>query len=205
MPCPGVSRQAIRASLVMLAGMVASSPAQAGGTTREVIKPYAISGTSGPELYASIGEKGPAIGNGGRAIAHTTFTLTWKRSYEPQGQACVLTQAVPTLTITYTLPRPSGSLSSPTRENWQAFIAGIETHERTHGAHIKVMTAEIEAASLGLRAENDPKCQKVREELNRRLKEISDRKREKDRLFEQEEMKNGGNIQRLILALVNGH
>ncbi|WP_027487633.1 DUF922 domain-containing Zn-dependent protease [Allorhizobium undicola] len=192
----------LRSALALLL-VAPASVASAFNGGREVIQPYSISGSTGPELYASIGEKGPLIGQT-RVIAHTTFKLTWSRDYTQDGSACVLSRAVPNLVITYTLPREPASLDRTVRSHWQAFISGITAHEKVHGQHIRTMTAEIEAASLGLRVENDPQCQKIRQELNRRLKEISDRKREKDRIFEQEEMKDGGNIQRLILALVNG-
>jgi predicted secreted Zn-dependent protease len=60
----------------------------------EKVQTYAISGKTGPELYASIGERGP---KGGivRAIALTNFKLTWSRDYQPQGDACILVSARP--------------------------------------------------------------------------------------------------------------
>ena len=50
----------------------------------EKVSSYRITGKSGAELYASIGENGPEIGGGRRTLAYTTFTLTWTRKYEPQ-------------------------------------------------------------------------------------------------------------------------
>lgn len=173
----------------------------------EKVITYSIDGSTGPQLYQSIGEKGPVIGTGKsvHVIAHTTFKLTWTRKYVPQQDgACVLETAVPKLTILYTLPRPSAVLQSPVRENWPKFIAGIETHERGHGRHIIDMVKEIEAASVGLRVADDLGCKKIRTTLTQKLGEISDRKRERDRVFEQSEMAPGGPIQQLILALVNG-
>lgn len=170
----------------------------------EKISTYSVTGQTGPQLYNSIGERSPVIAGSTRAIAHTTFTLTWKRRYEARGNACVLASAVPTLVITYTLPKAPASLQQPVRGNWSMFLAGIERHERVHGEHIKQMVDEIEAMSVGLTVEDDPKCQKIRAELTQRLGQISDRKREKDRVFEQAEMAPGGPIQQLILALVNG-
>ncbi|WP_234631517.1 DUF922 domain-containing Zn-dependent protease [Agrobacterium vitis] len=172
----------------------------------EQIATYPVSGQSGPQLYQSIGKKGPVIGTDKRihVIAHTTFKLTWTRKYVPHGSACVLETAVPKLTVIYTLPRPSQPLVSPVRENWAKFITGIETHERVHGQNIKDMVKAIEAASIGLTVPDDPDCKKIRTELTKRLGEISDQKRERDRIFEQSEMAPGGPIQQLILALVNG-
>ncbi len=74
----------------------------------EEVKTYPITGTSGIELYSSIGEHGPEVGRHVRAIAHTNFKLTWTRRYDPQPDgACVLSVAKPKLIITYTLPRPA--------------------------------------------------------------------------------------------------
>ncbi|MGV1800237.1 DUF922 domain-containing Zn-dependent protease [Agrobacterium vitis] len=183
-----------------------ANPTFADWQAVEQIATYPVSGQSGPQLYQSIGEKGPVIGTDKRihVIAHTTFKLTWTRKYVPHGSTCVLETAIPKLTVIYTLPRPSQSLTSPVRENWAKFIAGIETHERVHGQNIKDMVKAIEAASIGLTVPDDPDCKKIRTDLTKRLGEISDRKRERDRVFEQSEMAPGGPIQQLILSLVNG-
>ncbi|TCL73935.1 DUF922 domain-containing protein [Rhizobium sp. BK251] len=170
----------------------------------EQTKTYPVTGTTGIELYRSIGERGPAAGTG-RAIAHTTFKLTWTRDYRPQPDgACVLAVARPKLVITYTLPKAPTNLPPATRAKWQNFVAGIERHERVHGAHVIDMVKEIEAFSLGLSAPADPKCQKVRAVLQARLGEISNAKVRRDAEFERSEMGAGGNVQQLVLALVNG-
>jgi predicted secreted Zn-dependent protease len=169
----------------------------------EKVENYAISGKSGPELYASIGEKGPIVGKG-RAIAHTNFTLTWSRKYETQGDACVLVSARPKLTITYTLPKPSRQLPANIARNWEIFIAGMHAHERVHGDTIKDMVRQIEAETVGLTIAGDPACRKIKSEMTRRLSALSLAQRQKSRDFDQAEMSTGGNIQRLILALVNG-
>jgi predicted secreted Zn-dependent protease len=169
----------------------------------EKVETYAISGTSGPELYASIGEKGPKV-SVGRAIAHTNFTLTWSRKYETQGDACVLVSARPKLTITYTLPKPSRQLPADIASNWETFVAGMHAHERVHGDMIKDMVRQIEAETVGLTIAGDPNCRKIRTEMTKRLSALSLAQRQKSRDFDQAEMSAGGNIQRLILALVNG-
>jgi predicted secreted Zn-dependent protease len=170
----------------------------------EVIKPYAISGSTGISLYRSIGERGPAAGVG-QAIAHTTFRLTWTRDYRPQPDgACTLAVARPKLVITYTLPKAPAGLPADLAARWKTFLAGIEAHERVHGTHIVEMVQKIEAFSLGLSAPDDPQCQKVRAVLQKRLGELSDEQRRRGREFDRAEMAKGGNIQRLVLALVNG-
>ncbi|AVA25473.1 DUF922 domain-containing protein (plasmid) [Rhizobium sp. CB3171] len=168
----------------------------------EKVKTYAIAGKSGADLYESIGEKGPEVGGGARAIAHTGFKLTWTRKYEPQGDSCVLVSAQPKLTITYTLPKPAEQLPVSTKRSWETFIAGVHRHELVHGEMIKDMVKEIETVSVGLSAADDPECQKIRSDLTKRLSEISDRQRQRARDFDKTELSDGGNLQQLVLKLV---
>lgn len=66
------------------------------------------------------------------------------------------------------------------------------------------MVKEIETMSVGLAVADDPECKKIRAELTRRLGEISGRQRQRGRDFDKVEMGDGGNVQQLILKLVNG-
>lgn len=169
----------------------------------ETTETYAITGTSGRELYDSIGERGPLLGPKVRAIAHTDFKLTWTRKYEPQPDGvCTITVNIPKLIITYTLPKPSAQLPASTRKSWQKFIAGVEAHERVHGGFIKDMVKEIEAMSVGFSVPDDPKCSKIRVELTKRLGEISNKERQKNSEFDKVEFSDGGNLQQLVLKLV---
>jgi predicted secreted Zn-dependent protease len=170
----------------------------------EVVKTYKVSGKTGPELYASIGERGPRVEDGRRVIAHTNFKLAWTRQYENQNGSCVLVSAVPKLTVTYMLPKAATRLPSPTKENWERFIAGVDAHERVHGRMIKDLVHRIEAASVGLTVADDPECKKIRIELTRRLKALSEAHQKANSDFDRAELSDGGNIHQLILALVNG-
>jgi predicted secreted Zn-dependent protease len=177
--------------------------AHADWQATEKVQSYSISGKSGIELYRSIGERGPKAGLV-RAIAHTNFTLTWSRKYEPQPDgSCVLTAARPNLTITYTLPKPAEKLTPAVREKWDVFAAGVRKHELVHGDLIKDLVKAIEAASVGLTVADDPRCSKIRTELTLKLSELSLAQRQRSSDFDKAEMANGGNIHQLILALVN--
>ena len=185
-------------ALVLLCG-----PARAEWTAREEIKSYSVSGQTGPELYASIGETGPKLG-AGRVIAHTAFKLTWRRDYQRRGNDCVLASAKPNLVITYTLPKARERLASPAAETWARFRAGVEAHERVHGQIIREMVEEIISMSVGLVEKDDPGCKKIRATLTDRLREISGRERARQRDFDQAEFSDGGAVHQLILMLVNG-
>lgn len=199
-------RSAVRSWIVLLVIALGTSvpSTHASAETTERVENYAISGSSGIELYRSIGERGPKAGIAS-AIAHTNFKLTWSRKYEPQDDGgCTLVSARPKLIITYTLPKPSGKLPPAVKKQWDTFIEGVRLHEEVHGVHIKEMLAEIEAATIGFSVADDPKCQKVRKAIIPSLSQASLRQRERSRDFDRVEMANGGNMHRLILALVNG-
>lgn len=168
-------------------------------------KTYSVSGNSAPELYVSIGERGPKMGGlplG--AIAHTSFKLTWQRKYEPRDGGCVLSAARPKLIITYVLPKATGKLPPSLRREWNVFIEGVRTHEKVHGQMIIDMVREIEAVSIGLTVTDDPDCKRIRQELTSKLALISQNQRQKSRDFDRVELTEGGNIHQLILRFVNG-
>lgn len=177
--------------------------ARADGQVIEEVKTYAISGQSGAELYASIGQHGPKAGVS-RAIALTNFKLTWSRNYQPSGGGCTLVSARPKLVLTYTLPKPSGKLPASLQKRWDVFIEGVRRHEKVHGDIIKEMVATIEATTIGLSVPNDPKCQKIRKEIITPLSAASNAQRQKSRDFDRLEFGNGGNVHQLVLDLVNG-
>lgn len=183
---------------------VTAGPVPARGETVEQVSHYSIKGSSGVELYTSIGERGPLVGDKTRTIAHTNFKLTWSRQYVPKGSACTLVSARPRLVITYTLPKPSGKLAPALQKRWDVFYEGLRLHEKVHGDHIKEMLARIERTTIGVTVENDPKCTKIREQIKEPLSQASLEQRQKSRDFDRIEMGDGGNIQRLILDLVNG-
>lgn len=191
--------------ITFAAAMLLALPAaaRADGSFAEKIVTYPIDGGTGVELYLSIGERGPQVGST-RAIAHTTFDLKWSRKYELRGNDCVLTTARPWLTITYTVPKPLRKLPPAVQARWDTFVAGVLAHEKVHGASIRAMVKAIEGFSVGFTAENDPGCKKIRAELTGRLAAASEAQRKEGRDFDREEFAEGGNMRRLILALVNG-
>lgn len=193
--------RAVAAALALLSGAAAS---HAGWKPVERIEHYAITGSTGIELYRSIGEHGPVVGVG-RAIAYTIFDLKWSRDYRPQPDgSCTLATARPHLILTYHLPRPPADLPATTRALWDRFIAGIAAHEKVHGDIIIDMVRAIEKTSVGLNAPDDPGCRKVRAELQSRLGPLSVEQRRRSREFDRIEMSQGGNVHQLVLALVNG-
>jgi len=131
----------------------------------ERIETYAVTGTTGIDLYRSIGERAPSAGVG-QAIAFTDFELLWSRDYRPQPDgSCILASARPSLTIIYRWPVAPSGLAPDVAASWARFIAGVEKHERVHGDHVIEMTEKIQAFSTGLSAPADADCNKVRAKL----------------------------------------
>lgn len=194
----------MRSDAVVFALAVLAFPAHAADWQPvELGKPYAISGSTGPELYASIGEKGPLIGQT-RTIAVTTWELKWSRKYQPEGRACRLASAKPFLTVTYALPKPASKLADPAARLWKTFIDGIAAHEKVHAADIRAMVDGIIAATVGLTVPKDPDCKLIRAEVLKLVTAANEEYKAKSRAFDRVEMGEGGNVQRLILGLVNG-
>ncbi|ANH03467.1 DUF922 domain-containing Zn-dependent protease [Shinella sp. HZN7] len=192
----------MRAALLLAALFLAGSAAAQDWQAVERVEPYSVTGSTGLEIYQSIGARGPKLGVA-RVIAHTGFKLTWTRKYERQGNACTITVNKPKLIITYTLPKLKTKLSEPLKSRWDTFLAGVTAHEKVHGDFIKDMVKEIEAASVGMTVENDPDCQKIRPQLQAKLGELSQAQRARSRDFDQVELSDGGNVHQLILQLVD--
>lgn len=193
----------MRRLFALLALSLLALPAHAEIRAKFVETTYAISGSSGKALYASIGVRGPRLrGGASSAVAKTDFDLKWGRDYVREGNACVLKAARPFLTVTYTLPEPAGPLPADTAARWRAFIAGIRAHEAVHGRYIEEMAQEIYDTTVGFRQEGDPGCKAIRDAIQAPLKAAYARYKAKNTAFERLEMAAGGNIQRLIMDLI---
>ncbi len=169
-----------------------------------LIKTYAISGNTGPALYTSIGGKGPLLGGGRRVMAYTNWDLKWTRSYVPNGNACKLAAATPHLIITINLPKPAAPLTGTVAAHWKTFITGIEAHEQVHAADIRTMVETITRETVGLTEDNDPQCKIIRKSVLAKVQAAIEAYKATSRAFDKVEMATGGNVNALVLALVNG-
>ncbi len=183
-----------------------SFPALAQVKATERVKTYAVSGSTGHELYESIGANGPRIGGMGvvGTIAHTNFDLKWRRNYQREGNGCRLVSAVPFLTITYTVPKAKDALPAGTAKLWKTFSAGILAHEKMHGRQIRTMADRIYKETVGFFQADDPECRMIREAIQPLLAAASSDQRHEASEFDRVEMSDGGNVHQLILNLVNG-
>jgi predicted secreted Zn-dependent protease len=196
--------KATRLATIALLTLLASPAQSADWKATEIEKHYKIDGTTPIALYKSIGEKGPVIKGNRRTIAITTWDLKWRRDYQRKGAGCTLASALPFLKITYELPQPAQKLPSPTNAAWQAFYQGIKTHEHQHGAMLRNMTQVIINQTVGLTTETDDgNCNRLREQVLAKVKQSFDAYTRQSFAFDREEMSKGGNVQKLVLGLLN--
>lgn len=193
-------RLPFRSAAISISLLIVSTANAAEWKATERIAYYDVTGDTGRALYESIGVTGPKLKNGNRAIGLMEYDLKWRRDYKPENGNCRLVSATPLMTITYRLPRAKPSGASKAR--WQVFTAGIEAHERTHGAHVKDMVDAIIADTVGLVVENDPECKAIRAEVLTRVKAALADYIARTRAFEAEEMGSGGNVEMLVRGLV---
>ena len=139
-----------------------------------------------------------------RAIAQTGYTVGWELAWERQGTACQLTAATGKLDITYTYPQPSGPMTADLTRRWNRFMTGVRKHEQTHGAIAKEMVASAERSVTGLRIARDPGCERARLEAKRRIGAAYMKYEGRQIAFDKREHRNGGNVERLLLALAKG-
>ena len=189
-----------------IAATVLATATIAGAAERIKIKTqnYAISGTSGADLYASMVRHGPRHGFLSRAIAQTSYTVEWQAEVVSNGGVCRVMQARPVLSITYTYPQPSRAMSPEMSRRWAKFMAGVKRHEQTHGSIAREMVRAAETAVKGLKVADDPTCRKTRSEVKRRADVIYAAYEARQIKFDAKEHRDRGNIDRLILGLVKG-
>lgn len=187
------------AAAISLALISVPSKADESVIGKVLEKTYAIKGDTAYDLYVSIGENGPR-----GAIAHTDYSLTWKRLFDEEGGACRLVSARPIFTTTYILPKPSGKLKPPLDRLWKDFIAGIRVHERQHGHMLQNMVRTTQQRIAGANVLNDKTCAKVKRVVSDIIEEERLAYKQRSSEFDRAELTEGGNLHRLILSFVNG-
>ncbi|QPC94004.1 DUF922 domain-containing protein [Mesorhizobium sp. INR15] len=162
---------------------------------------YAISGTSGEALVASMNRHGPHHGFLTRAIALTSYTKDWDLDLVQAEGSCRIKRAKGTLNLTYTYPRLTSVLPPVLGRRWKRFFAGVQAHEQTHGSIAKQMMKAAERSLTGLALQADAQCIKTRREARRRTDAIYDEYEARQNAFDAREHRDGGHVDRLVGAL----
>jgi predicted secreted Zn-dependent protease len=188
----------IPALSVCLAVAVTAASAQSQPPIAE--STYAVSGTTGLELYTSISKNGP---NGGGHVAQTKFKLTWKRLFDERGGSCYLVHAKPQLSINQTYPKPKNRLSADMQRRWDKFMRAAREHEHTHARMVAEMVRTTEAALAGSFEANDRTCAKVKKSVAAKIDQGYQAHRERSRAFDKQELSFGGRMLVVLEDLVN--
>jgi predicted secreted Zn-dependent protease len=72
-----------------------------------------------------------------------------------------------------------------------------------HGRMIREMIEQSRAKLTGIAFADDPDCTKVKREAHRLFEEATEAHKARSREFDRIEQSDGGNVHRLVLALVN--
>ena len=147
-------------------------------------------------------KRGPRHGLLSRAIAQTSYRVIWNTRAERADGGCRSTSGRPTLNITYAYPMPPESISPALRARWNRFMVGVRRHEEMHGKIARRMVDEAYRSIRVLRIAGDPTCKTTKRELRRRTQAVYARYEARQEQFDRIEHRDGGKIDRLIMALV---
>ncbi len=163
---------------------------------------YDITGKTGVALLQAMDRKGPRHGLLTRAIAQTSYTVGWEVEWDARGDVCRVKDATANLAITYTFPRVVNDVSPDLKRRWARFMQGVQKHEERHGVLARQMVNAAERAVKGLSMKNDPGCRKSRAEVKRRVDAIYADYEARQIRYDAKEHAAGGNVDRLVTALV---
>lgn len=189
--------------LAILAAVVAPGVATAGAKVVTHTQTYDIAGESGRALIAAMDKSGPKQGLLTRAIARTSYpAVDWDFDLKAKADVCYLKAANAKLDITYMYPRVTSPMSPALSKRWQRFLAGIRTHEETHGRIVRQGVTAGERAVADLAVANDPHCIKTRREAQRRVETAYEEYEVKQVAFDRREHRPGGRVAALVANLV---
>lgn len=163
---------------------------------------YDISGKTGVALLQSMDRRGPRHGLLTRAIAQTGYTVSWEIEWDTRGDVCRVKNATAKLAITYTFPRVVNDVPPDLKRRWVRFMQGVQKHEERHGTIARQMVNAAERAVSGLSMANDPRCRKSQAEVKRRVDAIYAEYEARQIRYDVKEHGAGGNVDKLVTALV---
>ncbi len=138
MRCIAWARIVVFSACVAVAGEAA-----AGVKVSERTRGYEITGRTGAALLAAMDRRGPKHGFLTRAIAQTSYSVSWRIEWVETRTACRVKSVDGELDITYTYPNARG-LPRELQRRWARFLAGVKKHERAHGDTARQMVRSIE-------------------------------------------------------------
>jgi predicted secreted Zn-dependent protease len=162
---------------------------------------YSVSGKNGIDLLDAMDRRGPKHGFLTHAIAQTSYTIKWDIDWKEHDGSCRVAAAAATLSITYTYPAVKGTMSPTLKRRWARFMAGVHTHEQTHGRLARQMVDAAERSLSGLSNKNDRRCRKTQAELKKRIALTYAKYEARQIEFDRVEHAEGGNVEGLVSLL----
>lgn len=207
MVCSAPSVEGLKMQLFSIACAAAALMLAAGSASADVqvsIKKtnYDITGKTGVALLQAMDRRGPKHGLLTRAIAQTGYTVGWEIEWDSRGDVCRVKNAAAQLAITYTFPRVVNDVSPDLKRRWTRFMQGVRKHEERHGTIARQMVDTAERAVSGLSMKNDPGCRKSQAEVKRRVDAIYADYEARQMRYDAREHAAGGNVDKLVIALV---
>jgi len=163
---------------------------------------YPVAGRNGAEIMTSMQRGGPTQGLQARAMAATRYDVQWNLDWAKGANTCRLRSANAVLTITYRFPRLANAVSPDVQARWTKFMAGVRTHEETHGRIAKEMVNAARASLAGIANDNDPGCAKSQNDVRRRVKAVYTQYEARQRQFDAKEHHYHGNVDGLVAGLM---
>lgn len=194
-------RLGLAAGLGVAASLALTAAASASVTVKTKTVNYAISGKTGDALLDQMDRHGPKHGFLTRAIAQTSYSISWSVDWREQAGSCRIADAAAELSITYSYPRVTSAMTPALKRRWTRFMAGVHKHEETHGRIARQMVNAAERSITGLALKNDPGCRKTQAEVKERIAKIYAKYEERQAEFDRKEHSEGGNVERLVTRL----
>ena len=184
---------------------LASAPALAEVKVAEKIETYRITGDSGEALMRAMDRNGPRHGFLARAIAQTRYSVNWGIAYKAaDDNVCKVASAKVKLSVSYRFPELAGKRSASMTRSWAQFMTGVRKHERTHGRIARQMAASAQKAVSRVNVADDRSCRKAKREVTRVVKATYAVYEARQVRFDAIEHQPGGNVDRLVVALIKG-
>lgn len=194
-------RLGLAAGLGVAASLALTAMASASVTVKTRTVSYSISGKTGDQLLDAMDRHGPKHGFLTRAIAQTSYTISWSIDWQEQAARCRVADAQAELAITYSYPRVASAISTALKRRWTRFMAGVRKHEETHGRIARQMVNAAEKSIRGVTFKNDPGCHRTQAEVTKRIGKIFVEYEGRQAAFDRNEHAEGGNVEHLVTRL----
>lgn len=187
--------------LGMITSLAFTAMASATISVKTKVTTYSITGKTGDALLDAMDRRGPKHGFLTRAIAQTSYTISWSVDWREKASSCRVADAAAVLSISYNYPQVSGPMSASLKRRWNRFMTGVRKHEETHGRIARQMVNAAEKSIAGLSFKNDRGCRKTQAEVKKRVAKVYAKYEARQVEFDRVEHDEGGNVEGLVTLL----